>query len=554
MGVPNCHPSSIATAAVKGDGVATAESSVSARIRARVAEGKMSVREIFQILKSSPNKESGLKLAARLHRAAREGRVAKDGRTLDARAVDEAMDAWLKALDRMEQISQHVERLQQEDPSSGPEEDAEMKTEEEEAMDCWENDSQADAPANHAADAMPAHESPSSSSEPDVAAEAAPSAAAGTEVAASSSTARVRKPSLRDRLLAMKESKQEKERAAEFVPPRVAVDAPAKPATEAAPSDFEEMFPGEIFTADNIEDAMRETARYRDRKSRTGPGDRAPQDLYDMIVSNKYNHVDRVWQAPTVHDLPRLPDNEKVPTEARWMRLPHIAINGRTNCGKSTLVNHCIKWDYAAKASSVAGRTKSIDFYCINDRFVLVDFPGYPDPDSVAHMSVADSWTRQWEKLVMGYLRMAKEGAYDLRLLLHLQMSKIKPCMTCQKFITSMQEMGLPHLLVMTKDDQLTRGHVDRKILSKAIRNSLKYEGPHLHYTSTTTVPFSRKGRKQLHRWIRTAVNASGPDEVRQTLQEMGEIVQRNMKEHEEEDRAERAERVAKRQQEAPWI
>merc|ERR550537_146753 len=96
-----------------------------------------------------------------------------------------------------------------------------------------------------------------------------------------------------------------------------------------------------------------------------------------------------------------------------WMRLPHIVVNGMTNTGKSTLINHLLRWKYAARASSKPGRTTSIDFYCVNNRFVLVDLPGYPDPDEIAYMGVMKNWESHWEDLVLTYLEMCAERKYD---------------------------------------------------------------------------------------------------------------------------------------------
>ena len=79
------------------------------------------------------------------------------------------------------------------------------------------------------------------------------------------------------------------------------------------------------------------------------------------MISRKFNVVDRVWKAPTSTDLPRVPklsEDAMVPENA-WLRMPHIAVNGMTNCGKSSLINHVVRWNYAAKASSRAGRTTS---------------------------------------------------------------------------------------------------------------------------------------------------------------------------------------------------
>jgi GTP-binding protein EngB required for normal cell division len=60
----------------------------------------------------------------------------------------------------------------------------------------------------------------------------------------------------------------------------------------------------------------------------------------------------------------------------KYMDLPEIAVVGRTNAGKSSLLNHVLGKAGAAKASSRAGKTSSIDLYLVNDSLVLADVPG----------------------------------------------------------------------------------------------------------------------------------------------------------------------------------
>uniref|UniRef100_A0A7S0B6R5 G domain-containing protein n=1 Tax=Pyrodinium bahamense TaxID=73915 RepID=A0A7S0B6R5_9DINO len=245
-----------------------------------------------------------------------------------------------------------------------------------------------------------------------------------------------------------------------------------------------------------------------------------PSEAKATIINNKYNYVDRVWFANDSGGLPRVPslrDDASLPEDA-WLRLPHVAVNGMTNSGKSTLINHCLRWSYAAKASSRPGRTTSIDFYCVNGRFVLVDLPGYPDPDEVAYMGVMKNWESHWEDLVLSYLEMCAAGQYDLRLLLQLQLSKNRPSLMCRRFADEVQRLDLPLLLILTKDDQLKKGHAERNYMMNQIKKALRLEVPHLHYSADAALPSSRKARRQLHRWIRSAVSAGSAAQCRELL------------------------------------
>lgn len=247
-----------------------------------------------------------------------------------------------------------------------------------------------------------------------------------------------------------------------------------------------------------------------------------PQEVYDSIINNKFNVVDRIWSAPEASALPRAPALEVDSTAPKdsWLRLPHVAVNGMTNCGKSSLINHILNWDFAAKASSRPGRTTSIDFYCVNNRFLLVDLPGYPDPDEIAYMGVMKNWESHWEDLVISYLEFCARGDYDLRLLLHLQGTMKRPSRMCQRFVDEVKRLEHPMMLILTKDDQHPKGHEveSRNYHMKRIRSVLDVDGHHLHYTTTSKLPSSRKARKQLHRWIRSCLNAESSDACREML------------------------------------
>lgn len=250
-----------------------------------------------------------------------------------------------------------------------------------------------------------------------------------------------------------------------------------------------------------------------------------PYELWEQVISKKFNVVDRVWKAPTSTDLPRVPklsEDAMVPENA-WLRMPHIAVNGMTNCGKSSLINHVVRWNYAAKASSRAGRTTSIDFYVVNNRFVLVDLPGYPDPEEMAHQGVLKRWEAVWEDLVLRYLQMCEEGVYDLRLMMHLQQSHKKPSRACRRFVQELQERKLPMLLIMTKDDHLVKPQEQRNPYATQMKKTLRLEGPHIHYTSKKSLSMARNCKNHVQKWIRRAVTAESADDVKALLKERWE-------------------------------
>ena len=95
----------------------------------------------------------------------------------------------------------------------------------------------------------------------------------------------------------------------------------------------------------------------------------------DFVVRNDRNDV-RVLQCPTPPVLRQ--------GIAETAGLPHICVAGESNAGKSSLINHLLK-KKLAKASSVAGKTRSVDLMLVNERLVLADLPGLPSRDHQAH-------------------------------------------------------------------------------------------------------------------------------------------------------------------------
>jgi len=81
--------------------------------------------------------------------------------------------------------------------------------------------------------------------------------------------------------------------------------------------------------------------------------------------------------------------------------LPHICVAGESNAGKSSLLNHLLRKKNLARASSVAGKTRSVDLMLVNEKVVLADLPGLPSRDH----QVEGIWEASWRPLVYQYLR-----------------------------------------------------------------------------------------------------------------------------------------------------
>eukprot|EP00439_Symbiodinium_sp_Y106_P023320 s5746_g2.t2 len=436
-------------------------------LRAGAVTDTLNVTEVYRLLKQAPTTRHALQLASRLRKAAREGKRTKEGRMLDPGIVDEALDVLLENNARLRIPVKKVQSIYDDD-----EDDEELSN----------PFAQRKQDAPWAEEAFP---------------EAAEAAEAGGD------------PSL----LAQAAAAEEAEDRAEDFGERI--------------EEFEEKVP--LPEAEPEEPEVRQAPpRWKSGSSSTeneeDDGD-VPYELWEQVISRKFNVVDRVWKAPTSTDLPRVPklsEDAMVPENA-WLRMPHIAVNGMTNCGKSSLINHVVRWNYAAKASSRAGRTTSIDFYVVNNRFVLVDLPGYPDPEEMAHQGVLKRWEAVWEDLVLRYLQMCEEGVYDLRLMMHLQQSHKKPSRACRRFVQELQERKLPMLLIMTKDDHLVKPQEQRNPYATQMKKTLQLEGPHIHYTSKKGLAMARNCKKHVQRWIRRAVTAESAEDVKTLLKEKWE-------------------------------
>ena len=152
--------------------------------------------------------------------------------------------------------------------------------------------------------------------------------------------------------------------------------------------------------------------------------------------------------------------------------LPEIAFSGRSNVGKSSLINRVLGRKALARTSATPGKTATINFYRL-PVMRLVDLPGY------GYARVSGSEKRRWSELIEGYF----DDDRDLRLALQLLDIRHAPSRDDVQMLDYMVERQIPFVAVLTKADKLNKTQRAERLAAFA-RELSDYEG-------VTVVPFS---------------------------------------------------------------
>lgn len=127
--------------------------------------------------------------------------------------------------------------------------------------------------------------------------------------------------------------------------------------------------------------------------------------------------------------------------------MPQIAFSGRSNVGKSSLVNCLLNRKSLARVSGQPGKTITVNFYDIDKKLFFVDLPGY----GFAKRSAEDQ--KRWSGLVETYLTKCEE----LRLVIQLIDMRHGPTEDDNLMLSFLNEMGIPYIVVATKADKLNK-------------------------------------------------------------------------------------------------
>lgn len=152
-----------------------------------------------------------------------------------------------------------------------------------------------------------------------------------------------------------------------------------------------------------------------------------------------------------------------------------IAFAGRSNVGKSTLINAIINRKSLARTSSSPGKTQTINFYLVNDSFYLVDLPGY------GYAKVSAKERDNWKRMIDNYLYSSK----GLKAVVMLVDIRIKPTENDIKMKQWITDRGFTPIIVVTKADKIKRSQTDKQL--KVIRDTLEIPDSELFLFSGKT-------------------------------------------------------------------
>lgn len=174
---------------------------------------------------------------------------------------------------------------------------------------------------------------------------------------------------------------------------------------------------------------------------------------------------------------------------------PEIAFAGRSNVGKSSLINVLVGQRGLARTSSTPGRTQAIHFYEVAESFYLVDLPGY------GFARVPEAVRRTWDRMVRGYLR-NRPNLRGVILLVDIR-RELGP--GDHAFIGHLRSLGIPWLMVLTKADKLARHKGKERAAHLEQQTPPGILAPPIPFSART-----RQGRQEIWEAMRGLLSWSG--------------------------------------------
>ena len=167
--------------------------------------------------------------------------------------------------------------------------------------------------------------------------------------------------------------------------------------------------------------------------------------------------------------------------------LPEIAFAGKSNVGKSSLINALMNRKSYARISATPGKTQTINFYNINEELYLVDLPGY------GYAKVSEKEKERWGKMIERYLHQSKQ----LKAVFLLIDIRHDPSGNDKMMYQWIVDQGYQPIIIATKMDKIKRSQIQKQL--KAIRTGLNV------LPGTVMIPFSsetKQGRDELWDYV----------------------------------------------------
>lgn len=172
--------------------------------------------------------------------------------------------------------------------------------------------------------------------------------------------------------------------------------------------------------------------------------------------------------------------------------LPEIVFAGRSNVGKSSMLNRLFNRKNLARVSSMPGKTITINFFRVENDVRIVDLPGY------GYAKVAKGEKRRWAEMMEGYFQSPR----NIKLVVQLVDMRHKPSEDDYIMMRFLQDAGLPFIVAATKSDKLNKTQYNER--ENALREELAEFGDNL-----TILPFSSEkgeGTEELKKIIESVL------------------------------------------------
>ncbi len=185
----------------------------------------------------------------------------------------------------------------------------------------------------------------------------------------------------------------------------------------------------------------------------------------------------------------KLPDNP----------YPEVAFAGKSNVGKSSMINALMNRKSYAKTSSQPGKTQTINFYNINNAFYCVDLPGY------GYAKASEEVKARWGKMIEKYLRVSKQ----LRQVFLLVDIRHEPSANDRLMYHWIKEQGFEPVIIATKLDKINRSQIQKQVKTVKEGLNMPKDGIVIPFSSLT-----KAGLEQIWEIIDALVENNGETDI----------------------------------------